>query len=354
MNRHHSIALRVVAVVLLGGSALVGCGAENTGMEPNPNQLTLAPTTTSEVPTTTTTAPSSSAPTSASKRPGTTPKAPPAPQPVGGGRCAGFPAASCTGVPAGTSFKTHSGNLFIENAGAVIDGMHITGDVIVRANGVLIRNSQIDGMVLNFDDRTNVDGAHPFTIRDSTVGTDRCNSGGTAIGTGNFTAERVYVRGFGDAIRAGAPNVTVRDSLLKMCTNDPSTHADGIQDYPGSTNVVFDHNTVDLCGGRVPSDGHCDLKSGYNAPIFVASKLTKGARITNNLVMGGVYSLYTIPYAGAWTVSGNRVVKGTWTYGPAHTEGNCGLIAQWSDNSIVTIDASYRITSTVGPLGCPA
>jgi len=261
-------------------------------------------------------------------------------------------------VPAGTSFKLNSGNLFVTQPNAVLDGMHITGDLIIRAPGVLIRNSQIDGFVLNFDDRTNVDGAYPFTIRDSTVGTDTCKSKDTAIGTGNMTVERVHIRGFGDAIRAGAPNVVVRDSFIKICTNDPSTHADGIQDYQVSANVVFDHNTVDECGGRVPTDGHCDLKDGYNSPIFLHSDWsggTKGARITNNLVMGGVYSLFLRPVPGpAWVVTGNRVVNGTWTYGAAHTEGQCGEFEQWSDNSIVTIDASYRITSTVGPLTCPA
>jgi hypothetical protein len=146
----------------------------------------------------------------------------------------------------------------------------------------------------------------------------------------------------------------VRDSFIKICTNDPSTHADGIQDYPASANVVFDHNTVDECGGRVPTDGHCDLNSGYNAPVFVYSTGTRGARITNNLVMGGVYSLFLRPQPGpAWIVTGNRVVNGTWTYGPAHTEGLCGEIDQWADNALVTIDSAYRITSTVGPLGCP-
>jgi hypothetical protein len=202
-----------------------------------------------------------------------------------------------------------------------------------------------------------VDGAFPFTISDSTVGTETCKSTGTAIGTGNFTVERVHIRGFGDGIRASAPNVTVRDSYIKLCTDDPSTHSDGIQDYPASGNLVFDHNTVDQCGGRVPTDGVCDLKIGYNAPVFIHSNTnggTRGARITNNLVMGGVYSLFLWPQPGAdWIVSGNRVVNGTWTYGPAHVEGLCGEIDQWSDNTAVTIDSGYTVTGTAQAIPCP-
>lgn len=358
MSRRQLIALRVIAVVLLGGSVLAGCGARNTGLEPAPNQLTFPTSTSDSTPSSTSSSAPSSTTSSSTKRAGTTPKPPPAPQPAGGGRCAGFPGAACTGVPAGTALKVNQGNLFVTQSGAVLDGVHVTGDLVLRAPGVLIRNSQIDGQVLNYDDRTDVEGAFPFTIRDSTVGSDSCNSGGSAIGTGNMTVERVHIRGFGDGIRAGGPNVVIRDSFLKLCTNDPSTHADGIQDYPASANLVFDHNTVDLCGGRVPTDGHCDLKAGYNSPIFIHSNTgggTRGARITNNLIMGGVYSLFLWPQPGAaWIVTGNRVVNGTWTYGPAHTEGLCGEIDQWSDNTAVTINSSYGITSTVGPITCPA
>jgi hypothetical protein len=329
-------------------------------MLPAPNELSVEPTTDSAAPTTVSSAP---APTSGSSsvapsKPATPGKpGQPGGQPANIGRCGGFPAASCTGVPAGTALKQHNGNLTVTTAGAVIDGMHITGALLIRANNVTIRNSQIDGQVSNYNDVTDVDGAHPFTIRDSTVGNDTCKSTGTAIGTGNYTAERVHIRGFGDAFRAGAPNVTIRDSFIKICTQDPESHADGIQDYPASGNLVFDHNTVDECGGRVPTNGVCDLKIGYNSPIFVHSNTnggTKGARITNNLVMGGVYSLFLWPQPGAaWVVAGNRVVQGTWTYGPAHVEGLCGEIDQWADNTAVTIDANYRITSTVSALACP-
>ena len=358
MSRRQLIALRVVAAILLGGATLTGCGTRTSSLEPAPNGLTLPTSAPSSVPTSTTSSAPPSSSSSSTKRAGTTPKAPPAPQPVGGGRCAGFPGAACTGVPAGTSLKLHQGNLYLTQPGATLDGVHVTGDLIVRAPNVLIRNSQIDGIVVNFDDRTNVEGAFPFTIRDSMVGSETCTNGGPAIGTGNMTVERVHIRGFSDGIRAGGPNVVVRDSFIKLCTSDPSTHADGIQDYPASGNLVFDHNTVDLCGGRVPTDGRCDLKAGYNSPIFIHSNTgsgTRGARITNNLIMGGVYSIFLLPQPGpAWIVTGNRVVNGTWTYGPAQIDAPCGEIDQWSDNTAVTINSSYGITGTVGPIPCPA
>lgn len=234
--------------------------------------------------------------------------------------------------------------------------MHVTGALIVQADDVVIRNSQVDGPVLNSYAGVG-DGRYSYSIQDSTVGTESCDSTGTAVGNGNFTAERVHIRGFGDGIRASAPNITVRDSFIKLCTNDPSSHSDGIQDYPRTENLIFDHNTVDQCGGRVPTDGVCDMKGGYTSPIFIHSNTdggTNGAQITNNLVMGGVYSIYLWPQPGkSWIVTGNRIVDGTWAYGPAEARGHCGEVDEWKDNTAVTIDSSYRVTSTVRTVPCP-
>jgi hypothetical protein len=258
-------------------------------------------------------------------------------------------------VPAGRPLSTHKGVLSVSTAKQVVDGVHVTGDLLVRAPDVVIRNSWIDGVVINDYDG---DPFYRYSISDSTVGpATGCNSTGSAVGNGNFTAERVHIRGFGDGIRAGGPDVTVRDSYIKLCTTSADAHSDGIQDYPRTANLVFDHNTVDQCGGRVPTDGRCDLTSGYTAPIFVNSKTdggTQGARITNNLVMGGVYSIFILPQPGsAWVVTGNRIVDGTWDFGPAETSGQCANVARWADNTVVKIDASYRMTSAVHSVGCP-
>ena len=53
-----------------------------------------------------------------------------------------YPDANCTGVPAGTTL-TPSGGLTITTAGTVIDGRDITGQVVVNAPNVTIRNSRI-------------------------------------------------------------------------------------------------------------------------------------------------------------------------------------------------------------------
>jgi hypothetical protein len=46
------------------------------------------------------------------------------------------------------------------------------------------------------------------------------------------------------------------------------------------------------------------------------------------------------------------VVNNTWDYGAYETEGQCSPVSDWSDNQIVTIDASYNVTSTVSTVPC--
>ncbi|WP_031164714.1 hypothetical protein [Streptosporangium roseum] len=71
--------------------------------------------------------------------------------------------------------------------------------------------------------------------------------------------------------------------------------------------------------------------------------------ITNNLIMGGTYSIQLRNGRGKLIMRGNKLVDKSWVYGPVDSE--CKAI-DWADNSLVTIDENYRVTSTVGPLTC--
>jgi hypothetical protein len=65
--------------------------------------------------------------------------------------------------------------------------------------------------------------------------------------------------------------------------------------------------------------------------------------------MGGTYSIQVKNVSGRAVVRDNRLVAGSWVYGPV--EADCATI-EWSGNTLVTIDEDYRITRTVGPLRC--
>lgn len=265
-------------------------------------------------------------------------------------------------MPQGTSFtKTIDGDYFANTPGEVIDKWHITGSLIIKASNVTISNSQIDGTVNN--EYASGVFAGPYTITDSTVGP----ASGCIINPGvndqNYTATRVHIRGHDDGFRAGGPDIAIRDSYVKLCADDPNSHSDGVQDFPFTRNLVVDHTTFDLCGAWTfdRNKPACNVDANYpgiNGGIFINSNPSIGGgsgdvTITNNLVIGGIDSVWLWPVRGTWIVTGNRVVEGTWKSLAYETNGQCAKVTTWSDNTTVTIDTSYNITSTVRTAACP-
>lgn len=255
-----------------------------------------------------------------------------------------YPTPDCTGVPPGTTLTTHVGNYVADTDDEVIDSLHITGALLIEAENVLIKNSLIDGTVYNPDVLTG-----SFTIMDSTIGpaagctTDYLEF---AIGYSNFTAKRVLTRGFENAFSGAQPgNILIEDSYNIGCQpNTPDPHSDGIQlvcedvaNFGLCDNIVLDHNTFD--GRGVPK---------YNGAIYIVNPNVRNVTVTDNLLMGGGYSLYLQHHAGPnWNVSGNKIVANSYAYAPVSTEGTCAYMNWGSGNATVTIDGNYQITGTV-------
>jgi hypothetical protein len=225
-------------------------------------------------------------------------------------------------------------------ANQVIDGCIYTGDVLVTAANVTIQRSRIYGHVWT-------NGRGSYTLTDSEVGpTSGCN-GDNALGFGNYTARRVYIHNFGDGVRDSGSNITIEDSFLLMCSN-AGDHADGVQGYQGGTNIRINHNTIDMRRAR-----------DVNAAVFFADN-SKAGTVTNNLLAGGGYTLRihddATPDIGPWVVTGNRIVAGSWNFGPVNnTNTTCsgsGARMTWSDNSLVTIDADYKVLTIGAAVGC--
>ncbi len=299
------------------------------------------PTTTTAPPTTTTTPPVTTTTTT------TTP-----PPPVG------HPNGSTTGVPVGISLATVNGDLQVSTAGQVVDGKHVTGNLLVCADNVVIRNSQIDGIVANYACGNTW---RPFTLTDSTVGpATGCISAETAVSGAAFTATRVHTRGVSDGfgVSANGPNspVTVQDSFVELC-GAAADHSDGIQLYlAGPTPVHFLHNTVVQLpcskAAQFPSSWTCTTDAAQTAPIFVSDS-SDGVDARDNLLIGGSSTIRVGTSANpvtSATVTGNAVVNNAWIYGPVDSN-PCSAIT-WSNNHLVTVGADYQETSTVGLLPC--
>lgn len=270
--------------------------------------------------------------------PPTTPP-PTTPPPSGGGSSTtcplpAYPNAACTGVPAGVTLSTHNGD-YTAQAGEVVEGKRITGELRIAGSGVVIRKSEIYGDVKNY-------GTQSYTMEDSTVGAPSGCNGEAAIGNNNYTLRRVELRGFGEGPRIEhGGNVFIYDSYFKLCDPGGDAHSDGMQGYIAGTNVRVEHNTFDQ--RPVP-------EARVTAPIFWSDDSGGGMQVINNMFAGGGYSIRIYHFGGSnHTFSGNKLVNNSWYFGPSDSD--CGKIS-WTNNSLVDIDANYNVTRTVGSLSC--
>jgi hypothetical protein len=218
--------------------------------------------------------------------------------------------------------------------------------VTVSGNGVVIKNSQIDGTVRNGDAR------YSYTIQDSQVGRDNVvnSDGNGAIGFSNYTALRVKLVNFPDGFRVAGGNVNIQDSYVKV-TGYGSVHSDGLQMYgaEGGSNIIIRHNVID------------DRTTGENAAIFLpGDRDTQGnagvvvTDVSDNVIAGGGYTMY-VPGPGSnitiQKMTGNHVVNNTWEYQPYGVY--CPFVQTWAQNDVVTYDfSSGKIVSTVRSVTC--
>lgn len=234
----------------------------------------------------------------------------------------GFPDASNTGVPAGTTLTSHPGSQKITQDGAVIDGWD-TGRINIYANNVVIKNTKIttsayygvyvySGSVIVED----------TTIVGQATASQECDAGVT----GAVLVLRVDISGCEDGVHLSG-NHAVKDSYIHSPYFTSSSHNDGIQVFSASGGMVLQHNTINMTGGS---------KAG-NSCVFVqpTSGSVDNVKIDSNLIDGAGYSLY-IEQSTNVTLSYNRVGR-DYVYGwfsHAHNTNAPTLVSNvWDDTN---------------------
>lgn len=283
---------------------------------------------------------------------GSTPT-PGGPTPPGGPPPAGgFPSPATTGVPAGWSpAQTRTTALQVNQAGSVVEDVQLdNADIVVNAPNVTIRRVKLRGGRI-----TNAvgGGCQPgMTVEDTTIepppGANSATDGEGVIEAAGYTARRVEIWRRAEGFRAGGNGspgcgpIRIEDSFAKIVIPnlpngdcDGSYHSDGIQGYGGPPTTLV-NTTLDsreaVCG---------------TAPFFFPKNQgNTSVAVDGLLVMGGGYP-FRLGVPGP--VSGLRIVKDSWVFGPIDVA--CSQVSSWNA-SIVTIDADYQVASTVKAQPC--
>lgn len=211
--------------------------------------------------------------------------APPPPPPTG------FPNASNTGVPAGTTLTAYTGPGNVTTANTVITGKTI-GCISVSAPGVVIRNSKIScaGDAITVSDKVST--STVLTVEDTEI--DCKNTNGTGVNEADFTLRRVNIHGCENGLDMNQ-NVLIEDSYIHDLYNSSAAHADGIQfgtgHWNGSSyvcgtgcvnNITIRHNTIYGMGadGSFGTSAIIDHSFGPNTNILIDSNLLAGGAAT--------------------------------------------------------------------------
>jgi hypothetical protein len=230
---------------------------------------------------------------------------------------------------------TPSGSLTVKTAGAVIEGLDISGTVEINANNVTIRNSRIraaSGAASNtILIRTN---SYTGTVVQD-VELDCASRAQAGIYWTGYTLTRVDIHHcIGDGADIGGSNVTIQDSWIHDLIEVPGSHNDGIQITSGS-NIRLLRNHV--TNGNTQTSA---LKVGADQGDI--SNVT----IDGNWIGGGGYALYLgcgtsptwctqkgWPYTvGSATVRNNRWLRSPKSPGGPVLRGEVTVMPVWSGN----------------------
>ncbi|HOY80521.1 MAG TPA: hypothetical protein PLB92_00140 [Rhodoglobus sp.] len=240
-----------------------------TATQQVPTTVTAPPVT---VTSTVTAAPTS---TSATSTPATSTSATSTPPPSSGG----WPDATNTGVPAGTTLTAYTGPLTITTAGTVIDRRKITGCVVIKANNVTIKNSllQTNGCFFNV---LSDNGNTGLVLQDVEIDGQGNSTGDSAVNGSGFTCLRCNIHGTVDGFKAGT-NVVIQDSWIHDLVIQGDSHNDGIQSL-GTTSLKIIHNRIVLADGATSA---VILSTG-------SASAMKNVEIRGNLLGGGAFTVY--------------------------------------------------------------
>jgi hypothetical protein len=225
-----------------------------------------------------------------------------------------WPSAANTGVPAGVRLQPYGGPCSITRDKTVIDSKLVDCNLEIRAAGVVITNSQINGTVWNDYE------AHDTSFKIKRSNVDAGEQIWSGIGAINFTARRVEVVGGTRSIMCWFKCKVIDSYIHGQMTDETGVnHESGIR--MGSRAKIL-HNTLTCDAPNVPPDAGCSASlTGYGDGAIVEDNLIEGnlflASTGGACAYGG--STRGKPYSDG--VNNIRFIDNVFERGPS---GNCG------------------------------
>jgi hypothetical protein len=197
----------------------------------------------------------------------------------------GYPDETNTGVPAGITLQK-SGSVFASRAGQVIEGLDITGEIVVTAPNVVIKNTKLTGgRGAGSSDWAIIirDNSDNLTIQDSEVTTPAGSEQDIPcifnISDSAPRLLRVNIHGCTQGVSSGAG--LIEDSYIHDMSQVPGlSHVDSIASNGGG-GLTVRHNTI-----------FNQFAQTAAVALFQDFGIQKDDLIENNLIAGGGYSIY--------------------------------------------------------------
>jgi len=269
-----AVALAVALAATVGVGLLLGRGGDGGpgAAACDPADLTCVPAGRGAAPGPKASLPPTATPAEpATPDPPATPEAPPPPR----GNLGPVAGPDTTGVTPGRSLSPHGGGELSDD-GLVLEGVHVTGDLVLTGHGQRLRDVRVEG-------KLSLRGTD-IVVEDSEVGSLSV-SGGTGI-----TVRRVEVFGLAgeDGIHVSSSRRRVQDVLIEGCWIHspqvlPGSHYDGIQ-VRGVDRLTLRGNTFDL-GPWIDR---------FNAAVFLedANGGNDDVLVEDNWINGGGFAVY--------------------------------------------------------------
>jgi len=253
----------------------------------------------------------STAATGSTRTPGGTGSAPASQPPT-------WPDARTTGVPAGKTLRTHTGDLVITTAGTVIDGLLVTGSIIVQAPDVTIRNTRVSPPHTAYWLIRQTPGATNLDIENSELVGNGVHIG-VNMETSGLRVQACDIHDVDTAVAVGGDSATVRANYLHAVKT-------GVGAAGHHTTLLIHQNTI---VATIP---------GEAAISFADNNSLTNVVIDDNMLAGGNYTIYAGGGSGQQqlAVRDNRFSRTVSSkggrYGPLAAWDGTLPGDEWSDN----------------------